>query len=93
MRKYIFTESQIKKIVDSVILRERYSLNEVYDDTVYARKEIIALCSNDLLTDDILDFVMDGYADKDDYKFAQIIKKDFHLKIDPISHGKFVITH
>ena len=93
MRKYIFTENQIKKIVDTVILQERSNLNEVYSDTVYSRREIIALCANEPLDDVMLNFVVDGYAKMDDYEFANDVKKNFHLKIEPITRGKFVITY
>jgi len=93
MRKYVFTESQIKKIVDTVILQEKYNLNEVYNDSVYTRREIIALCANEPLDEEMLNFVVDGYAKMDDYEFANDVKKNFHLKIEPITRGKFVITY
>lgn len=89
MRKYIFTESQIKSVIDNIVLEEKI-LNE--SDGIYnlaGIAEIIARIGIDEET--MLDVLKNIYQSGGDEAIQKLVKDHAGFEIEPVSKGHYVI--
>lgn len=88
MRKYIFTESQIKSVVDDSILEERLlrEFGEVYNLAELA--EVIARTGYDEAT--LLAVLQDVYREGGDEEVIKLFKASTQIDIESVAKGRYV---
>jgi hypothetical protein len=92
MKKYIFTEAQIKKVVD-VVLNEQTILNEEHREVLKLRDlaELLARTGNDY--DTLLSVLQDMYRSSGDEGVMELFKAGTGIELDNLSKGQYVIKY
>jgi len=89
MRKYIFTENQIKKVVDNIIL-EQTMLKE--SSEIYTIKDLAEMLSRTGLDEPtVLEMLQDVFKSGGDEAIVDLFKVSAEVNLKTIGKGKYVI--
>ena len=88
MRKYIFTESQFKHVLDDILL-EKSALNESHE--VYNLSELAEILSRTGYDEDtLLAVLQDVYRAGGDDEVIKLFKASTGIDIESVSKGRYV---
>ena len=92
MKKYIFSENQIKKVVDKVV-NEQLTLTEQHRDILKIPDvaEIISRTGNDY--DVVLSVLQDAFREGGDTAVNELFKSATDMNLEVISTGRYVIKY